>query len=202
VLIVLVAKFVEGAWITVLAVPLLILLMRAVRRHYDTVSRETRLPQLTIENRPAPMLVVPISRWDTAAESALRFACSISDEVQVLHVNCRDEDGETTSTNWQHTLDDAVRRSGVKPPSLVAVQSPFRAITTPILNHVLELEKRCPDRVIGVVVPELVASSWYEYLLHNHRSTLLKAQLLIKGNRRVVVINVPWYLHKENGGHS
>ena len=62
------------------------------------------------------------------------------------------------------------------------------------MRYVLDLEKREPGRKVMVVVPELVAVKWYQYLLHNHRSTVLKAMLLMQGNRRIVVVNVPWYL--------
>ena len=81
-----------------------------------------------------------------------------------------------------------------KPPTVVSIPSPFRFVTTPVLNYVLDTEKKTPGRRIAVIVPELVTSRWYQYLLHNHRSTVLKARLLLQGNRRIVVINVPWYL--------
>ena len=83
----------------------------------------------------------------------------------------------------------------MKPPTVVALPSPFRFVTSPILNYILQAESEMPDRRVAVVVPELVTTHWYQYLLHNHRSTVLKALLLLKGNRRIVVINVPWYLH-------
>jgi hypothetical protein len=81
-------------------------------------------------------------------------------------------------------------------PKLVSIHSPFRFITSPIVDHVLGVEQQLPDRRIAVIIPELVASRWYEYLLQNHRSTVLKAALLLRGNRRIVVINVPWYVDK------
>lgn len=194
VLVVLAAKFVEGAWITVVLVPLLILLMRAVHRHYQFVKQQTRIDGLTLTPRPAPFLVVPISHWDRVSQEAVRFASSLSPDVQILHVECPDEHGEETSKNWQVQVNEAAKRNNTKPPEIVSVPSPFRFVTSPILNYVLEIERRLPDRTIGVVVPELVASRWYQYLLHNHRSTVLKALLLLKGNRRIVMINVPWYL--------
>lgn len=194
VLVVLAAKFLEGAWITVVMVPLLILLMRAVHRHYEFVKAQTRINDLTLAPRAAPVLVVPVSHWDRASQEALRFACSLSPDVQILHIECPDESGEETSQDWQQQMNEAAKRDNTKPPKVVSVPSPFRFVTTPILNYILETERQFPNRTIGVVVPELVASHWYQYLLHNHRSTALKALLLIQGNRRIVVINVPWYL--------
>ena len=80
-------------------------------------------------------------------------------------------------------------------PELVMLQSPFRFVVGPILDYVLALEKANPHRQIAVIIPELVESRWYYNLLHNNRSTALKALLLFKGDHRVVVINIPWYLN-------
>ena len=79
-------------------------------------------------------------------------------------------------------------------PTLTTGTSPFRFILKPIVDHILKVEAEHPDRSVAVVVPELVAHHWYQYLLHNHRSTALKATLLVRGNGRIAVVNVPWYL--------
>ena len=195
VVIVLIAKFVEGAWITVLAVPLLILIMRAVHCHYRQVEAETAVDNLTFDPAPPPIAVIPVSTWTRASQSALQFACSLTGEVLVLHVECPGEAGERGCADWQGQLNHSAATSSVQPPRVISVPSPYRFVVTPILNYVLDLEKQHPERRIAVVVPELVARRWYQYILHNHRSTMLKAMLLIQGNRRIVVINVPWYLH-------
>lgn len=70
---------------------------------------------------------------------------------------------------------------------------PYRLVVTPIYEYVLELERRNPDRDIAVLVPELVETRWLYYLLHSQRATALKMILYRKGNRRIIVINVPWY---------
>ncbi len=194
VILVLVAKFVEGAWITVVLVPLLILLMRAVHRHYERVNRETRVETLNFAPMGKMVAVVPVSRWDRPAEQAMRFACSLTEEVEVLHVDCSGEEGEAGCENWRPRVGDAAERAGVKTPAVTTVASPFRFITKPIVDHVLAMETKYPGRPVTVVVPELVARQWYQYLLHNHRSTALKAMLLMRGNGRIVVVNVPWYL--------
>ncbi len=195
VLIVLVAKFTQGAWITVLAVPLLVLLMHSVHRHYQRVQAQTAVSGLTLEHLPPPIAVVPVAHWDRASQAALQFACSLTAEVSVLHVECPGEAGEESCAAWQQRLDRSASQAGLNPPRLVSIPSPYRFVTSPILRHVLDLERRHPCRRIAVVIPELVAARWYQYLLHNHRSTVLKAMLLIQGTGRIVVINVPWYLH-------
>ncbi len=194
VIIVLVAKFTEGAWITVLMVPLLIVMMYAVHRYYRRAARLMRIDRLELRKEPDPLAVVPVSAWNRASQHALQFACSLSPDVEVLHVECPDEHGEETSKNWQAQLDGAAKQAGLNVPKIVSVASPFRFITSPIVKYVLDAEKRAPNRKVMVVVPELVATRWYQYLLHNHRSTVLKALLLLQGNRRIVVVNVPFYL--------
>jgi len=84
--------------------------------------------------------------------------------------------------------------AGLKVPELVMLESPFRFVVRPILDYVLALEQANPDRHVAVLIPELVEDRWYYNLLHNNRSTVLKALLLFKGDQRVIVINIPWYL--------
>ena len=194
VVIVLVAKFVEGAWITVLTVPLLIVLMRAVHRHYERVAKAAHIDQLTLVKETAPLAILPVSQWDRSSQAALQFACSLTHDVQVLHIELAEEQGEQSCAGWQQQLEVATSKAGVAEPQVVSLTSPFRMITSPIMKYVLEMEAKTPGRKVAVIVPELVTTRWYQYLLHNHRSTVLKALLLMRGNRRIVVINVPWYL--------
>ena len=79
----------------------------------------------------------------------------------------------------------------VPPPKLVILASPYRFILTPIVDYVLEVERANPLRQIAVLIPGLVERHWYHHLLHNKRAEVLKAMLLLKGNQRIVVINVP-----------
>ena len=89
-----------------------------------------------------------------------------------------------------------VRAAGLPEPELINIKSPYRFFIQPIVEHVLAEQKKLGDRQIAVLVPELVVRHWYENLLHNQRANLLKLILLVKGNEKVVVINIPWYLHK------
>ena len=191
--VVLIAKFMEGAWITVLMIPLVILLMRAVHRHYTRVAKLTEITKLTLDPVPTPVAILPVAHWDRPSQEALRFATSLTQDVQIVHIQSEEDSGET-SERWQGELDGAARACGVASPRVTTIPSPYRTVTTPILKFVLQAEADMPQRQIAVIVPELVADRWWEYLLHNHRSTVLKALLLWQGNRRIVVINVPWYL--------
>ncbi len=191
---VLVAKFPEGAWITVLMIPLLILLMVGVHRHYEFVNAQSHLDHLELAKETAPFAILPVSHWNRASQTALQFACSLTPDVQVLHIEPVGEPEDCTTEGWNEQLASAAKAAGITEPEIVALQSPYRFITSPILKYVLDKESSLPDRRIAVIVPELVTARWYQYLLHNHRSAVLRTLLLLKGNRRIVVINVPWYL--------
>jgi amino acid transporter len=195
------AKFVEGAWITVLLIPLLLLTMVGVRRHYASVARKVAAPLHFDAGKPNPPLVVmPVQRWNLIAAKGLRFGLNISPDVRALHIEC--EESKQIEREWQDHVARPARESGLKEPVLATIESPYRFVVTPILNYILKLERENPGRIVAVVIPELVESRWYHYLLHNQRASLLKALLLLKGTGRIVVINVPWYLDEKQKGAS
>ena len=84
-------------------------------------------------------------------------------------------------------------------PRLVILKSPYRFVINPIVDYVLNLQKQVPDRRIAVIIPELVEKHWYFYFLHNQRAATLKTTLYVKGQKGIVVINVPWYLDEDGG---
>ena len=198
VIIVLIAKFTEGAWITLLLIPGLILMMRLVKHHYDYVAREIdNCPPLKIRALTPPLVIVTIDRWSRITQKALQFAMAISPEGLALHVDC-DQESDTLASHWVELVEEPARRAGLTGPRLVVLKSPYRFVIRPILDYALDLERNNPGRQIAVLIPELVERRWYLNLLHNHRSTALKALLLFQGDRRITVINIPWYLTDQN----
>jgi amino acid transporter len=194
VIVVLVAKFTEGAWVTAILIPALLFVMGAVRRHYHKVTMECGSPSpLELKSLNAPLVIVPVQSWSHIAKKALRFALKISPAVQAVHVDCG-SDIVNLRNEWHRFVEEPTLQAGLTPPELVVLPSPYRLILTPILNYVLEAERSTPDRQVAVILPELVQRRWYHHLLHNKRASVLKAMLLVKGNARIVVINVPWYL--------
>lgn len=193
-LVVLVAKFEAGAWISVLIIGGTMAAMLWVRRHYDAVARETELTApLKIESLGAPIVIVPIHSWSTISQRALQFALTLSQEIYAVHVVTEDEPN-TLQQQWCHLVEYPVELAGGRPPNLVTLTSPYRLVLKPILDYVLETERRHPGRQIAIIVPELVERHWYHYPLHNQRAELLKALLLLNCSRNVVLINVPWYI--------
>jgi len=182
-LVVLVAKFVDGAWITVLLIPAMILIMRRVKRHYDRVGAEinTTTPANTAD-LCEPLVVVPIDRWSLVAERALRYAWTLSGEIHVVHVHLGEET-DAFRASWGELVEAPARAAGLEPPKLIVLDSPYRFIVKPIVGYALQQQAEHPDRVITVLLPELVESHWWHYLLHNNRSARCCYSMAISGLR-------------------
>jgi len=197
-LVVLVAKFTEGAWVTAIMIPTLFGVMVAVKRHYDTVAEEIRIaaPIDTTSGKP-PLAIVPVLAWDRVAKRAVEVAISIAEEVRCLHV-VSDEDSEAQQDDllehWKQFVEEPAKRAGLPVPQIHVLRSPYRQVVGPIIHYILDLETQEPGRDILVVIPELVEQHWYHFVMHNQRGSLLKAMLLVKGNEHTVVLNVPWYI--------
>ena len=192
--IVLVAKFTSGAWVSALLIVGLVSLMLSVRHHYDEVAREVATSRpLKLAGLSSPVVVVPINQWGKVAQRALQFALTLSQDVRVVHVATEDETN-ALQKEWRRMVEEPVKQAGGKPPKLITLPSPYRLVLTPILNYVREAEKENPGCQVAIIVPELVEKHWYHYPLHNQRAELLKALLLLNGSPRIVLINVPWYI--------
>ena len=193
-IIVLIAKFTSGAWVTALLVPTLILLMVGIKQHYTRVKGEmVDMTPLNTSNLEQPLVVIPMARWDRITEKALRFGMLLSKEIKVVNVDC--DDGEQAlCTVWDDKVLAPIKKEGLSEPELVTLHSGFRLVIGPLIDYVFELERQNPGRKIAVLLPELVVRHWWENLLHNQRVQLLKLVLLLKGNQRIIVVNIPWYL--------
>jgi amino acid transporter len=193
-IIVTITKFVSGAWITTVLIPLIMVMMFSIRRHYERLrSQISKAPALSVTDRTPPIVVMPMMAWTTVSRSGLEFAFRICSEVHVVHVSTGNDDKEFLS-HWQKEVEAPARQAGLRVPQLKILKSPYRFVIGPIVDYVLELESKNPGRQIAVIIPELVEKHWYHNFLHNQRATWLKAALLLKGNRRIVIINVPWYV--------
>ena len=195
-LVVLVAKFVEGAWITALLIALMIVLMRAVKRHYERVDKETYLDMPFIPSEVSePIVVIPMDRWSRVTEKALAFGLSMADDVRCLHVQVGEEEDDICKV-WEQDVAAPMREAGKSVPKLVVLKSPYRYVLTPVVDYILGAECESATHNVCVLVPELVVRHWWENLMHNRRADLLKVILLVRGNKRIVVINLPWYLDR------
>ena len=198
-LVVLVAKFMEGAWITLLFIPLTIAFFVAVRRHYHYVKERTtcRHPIDVASLSQHPIAVIAIDRWSNMSRHGIEFAARLSPEVVALHVEPK-EHSELLEDDWAQYVERSFREAGKEPPQLHILPSPYRFVIFPIVQFVLDLARKNPARSIMVVIPELVEDRWYEYFLHNQRARLLEWVLLARGNERVFTVSAPWYVGRSN----
>jgi amino acid transporter len=197
--VVLVAKFAEGAWITLLFIPLVILLFVVVRRHYHFVKTITscRNPIDAAGLSQHPIAVITIDRWSNMTRQGIEFAARLSPEVIALHVEPT-EHSELLQDDWEQYVERPFRAEGKQPPELHILPSPYRFVILPVVQFVLDLSKKNPGRSIVVVIPELVEDRWYEYFLHNQRGRLLEWVLLARGNERIFTVSAPWYIRKQH----
>ena len=195
VIVVLVAKFAEGAWITLLFIPLSICLFVVVRRHYHavrmlTICKDPVNPQ-SLEKHP--LAVIPIDRWSKITRQGIEFAARLSPEVIAVHVE-PNEQSELLTANWERYVEQPFREADKKPPKLKFLPSPYRFVIIPTVQFILELSKKHPRRDIIVVIPELLEDRWYEYFSHNQRGRLLEWVLLARGNEHIFVVSAPWQI--------
>jgi amino acid transporter len=184
-----VTKFIEGAWIVVLLIPILVLTFQAIHRHYARYERE-RITDIPL--RPQDVqhrLIVPIDRLDRASIQSLSYARSISPHVTAVHIAL--DEAETDQireswSRWQQQLSDD------ETTHLLIIESPYRSLIRPLLAYIDTIHERHPNDTVTVILPEFVVAHWWEYPLHNHMALRLKAALLFRPG--IVVINIPEHL--------
>jgi hypothetical protein len=166
-----------------------------VRRHYHTVTMRTNCaePVVPAGRGAPPIAVMPIDRWSSISKQGLEFAMRLTADVIALHVQ-PDEHSELLHEEWDRFVAKPFQDAGAPAPKLLTLPSPYRFIIVPIVQYVLELSEKHPDRRIVVVIPELVEGHWYEYFLHNQRGRLLEWTLLAHGNERIFTVSAPYYL--------
>jgi len=193
--VVLVAKFVEGAWITLLFIPLTLVFFTVVRRHYHCVKVLTtcKVPVDAAGLAQDPIAVIAIDRWSNIMRHGIEFAARLSPEVIALHVE-PNEHSVLLQDDWQQYVERPFRAQGKNPPQLQVLPSPYRFVIIPMVQFILDLSKEHPNRSIVVVIPELVEDRWYEYFLHNQRGRLLEWVLLARGHERIFTVTAPWYI--------
>jgi hypothetical protein len=192
-IVVMLAKFTEGAWVTILLIPAIVAVMKNVHGHYDRIAAEIDTTDpLPTGDLCAPVVVVPMDQWTRISQKALRFALTLSPDVIAVHINSSEEPSHIRE-EWPRLLEEPARRAGLPIPKLEVLESPYRFVIGPLLQFILNVEREHPDRPVAVVLPNFIERHWYHRFLHNQRAELLTALLLLGGDQRIVIVNVPWY---------
>lgn len=194
-IVVAVSKFGEGAWLSILVVPLLLFLFVRVNRHYRYIaSKIETIAPMEMPRRETPVVVVAAGSWSKLTQHGLRFALRLSPEVHVVQVRTETDSIEDLSDNWELLIASPARAAGIALPRLTILTSSYRRFFGPFVDFVNGLERSHPDRDIVIVIPDLVLNHWYEGLLHNHRGAFLRALLRTRCSSRVVLVDTPFRL--------
>ncbi len=165
-LVVAVSKFGEGAWLTVVVVPLLCLCFIVIHRHYrDIANRIATIEPLEPPTAQTPIVVIAAGTWNKMVQKGLQFALRLSPDVHVVAVKTE-----------RDNIED------------------YRQFFAPLVDYVLKLESDHPDRDVVVVIPDLVMTRWYAGILHNNRGAILRTLLRLRGGPRVVIVDLPYRL--------
>jgi len=192
-----IAKFIEGAWIVIVVAPSLALLLTQIRKHYQKITRKIDTPlELQVSKLKSPVVIVPIQGWNCVAEKAIRFGLLLSDNVIAVYVSTEQDNEQPLKKLWAEKVEAPAKAAHFAIPQLEIIKSPYRRVFQPILQFVKKVKKDFPDRLIAVVIPELVEAHWYEYLLHNIHAAGLRTLLFLEHDQRTIVITTPWYLRE------
>jgi amino acid transporter len=193
--VVVVSKFVEGAWIAVFTVPLVVFMFARINRHYRSVAAQVADDEpLALSHTHPPIVIVPIQSWSKLTSRGLRFALELSTDVRGLHILTQDSMICELTPVWEELVAGPARAAGLPPPQLILRKSTYRQFFAPLVDYVEQLRDANPDRDIVVLVPDMVVNHWYHAILHNNRGTLLRGLLRLRGGPRVVVVSAPFYL--------
>jgi amino acid transporter len=186
-LVVLVSKFTEGAWIPAVLVPIIVAFFKAIHRHYQRVERSLEVPDGYRQPRATHTVVVLVGRVHRATLAALTYAKALAPDRLVAVTVVSDADqAEAIQSQWDEY--------GIQVP-LHIESSPYRELTAPVVAYLDELDAQYENDIITVILPEFVLTKWWEHLLHNQSALLLKARLLFR--RNTVVVSVPYHIEPD-----
>ncbi len=187
------SKFAQGAWLTILVIPLLVTMFLQVQGHYRKVGAQLTLKGLppSLKPDPPPRVVIPISGIHRGIVEAVNFARSISQDVTAVYVELEPDAGRKLRLQWDQWFADV---------RLVVVPSPYRSIIGPLLDYLDSTDEEHNDgQLCTVLLPEFVPAHWWESLLHNQTALLLKAALLYRRRSRgfqQAIIDIPYHLKR------
>lgn len=194
--VILVSKFTEGGWITVVLIPLMLVVFYKANRHYKHVGRQLMCREpLDFRDQNPPIVLVPVRGWSRLTRKAVHFATLLTPDVYGVHVQTEQTGAAAwAEEQWRQYVTAPALAGGRKPPVFVQLPNPYRRLFGSLVDYIETLKAAHPGRRVAIVIPDVIENRWYHSLLHNQRAVLLRTVLRIKADPRVVVITVPWYL--------
>ncbi len=184
-----ITKFLDGAWIIILVIPILVFTFSAIHKHYARVARKLSLDNF---GAPPPMVrrrvILTVAGVHRGTLEALRYARTISDDITAMHVSIDPDETNRLIEKWKKWGD------GVR---LVILESPYRLFIEPLLGYIHEMDKlRKPNEALIIVVPQFVSRHWWNNLLHTRTADTLRKSLLNQQN--IIITEVPYQVEENN----
>ncbi|HEY3411524.1 MAG TPA: APC family permease [Armatimonadota bacterium] len=182
-------KFLSGAWLVVLLIPVLVLLFLRIHAHYTSVKQQLAvLPASRSLNKPPPkhVVLVLVPGVTRGAIEAIDYARSLAGDCRAIHIETNPENTPAFRDAWLENCPDV---------PLVILEAPFRTVVEPLTAYLDEVQRETPNTRVTVVVPEFVAPRWWQNLLHGHTGLVIKLAMLNRKN--VVLTNVRYHLEDE-----
>ena len=179
-------KFLQGAWMVVVVIPLLILFFLMLKDHYAQFGKALAMEEWSAVAPRRHTAIVPVSGIHRGVANALTYALSVSKDVRAVYITEHPQDGERMEEQW------ALWDNGVP---LVVLESPYRSVVGPLMRYIDQVDEEFQNDVgalVTVVLPEIVPSKWWHHLLHNNTALLVKGALLFR--RGKIVVSVPYHL--------
>jgi amino acid transporter len=176
-------KFMEGAWIIIVLIPVLVVHFLSTHRHYERVAEQLSLKGLSVPDRKHNTVIVPIGGVHRAVVQALEYARTLSDDVRAVYVDVDPRATQEIREEWTRW------GKGIR---LEILASPFRSVMEPLLEYIEITAEERPNDFVTVLLPEFVPARWWHHLLHNQRALLIKGALLFR--EKIVVTSVPYHL--------
>ncbi|UOF91567.1 APC family permease [Fodinisporobacter ferrooxydans] len=183
-----ITKFTEGAWIVIVASPILLWMITKVYKHYEAVAKELRVNLEEPLPKKGSVIIIPVAGIHRVVVSTVAYAKTLSPNIIVFYVAFSDEDAEKMEARWEQW------NPGVR---LVIFKSRYRSVTKPLLEFIDRIEKRVEEKdVITVLLPQFIVTKWWHRLLHNQSAFRIRSILLAR--KDIVISTVPYHLHERD----
>ncbi len=196
--VIVVAKFSEGAWITLLVVPAIFALLARIKRYYDRLdARTASFAPLDVRAIAQPVVIVMLDELDRTGLKGISLGMSLSSDVLAVHLTQLegpDAGEDALRSRWHELVDAPVTASGRVAPRLMVLPSQRRTLIEPLLRLLDRVKSEFPERPVAVLIPEHVKRRWYHPVLHTYRARRLRQRLLAVADPRLTIVTVPWRL--------
>jgi hypothetical protein len=181
-----IAKFTQGAWLVIVAIPLMVVMFYKIRAHYENVGKQLKLDEsewAAKQERVAPKVIIPISGVSKVVAQSVQYARSISDDITAISIVFHEEEEQKLREKWQKWYPEI---------ELKVIYSPYRTILTPLLDYINEIEKEIKGSPITILMPQFIVKKWWHALLHNQTAIVLRFFLILK--KDIVIATLPYHL--------